>query len=99
MSSGHGGVMVQAVQARPSWLRANAKAVVLLAIVGALMVAFRKPLADYAWCWDFNEFYIAGQMIRHGDTSRFYDFSAQAEYQAKYVGQPEVPGMPDLPGM
>ncbi|MBZ5616963.1 MAG: DUF2029 domain-containing protein, partial [Acidobacteriia bacterium] len=47
--------------------------------------------------WDFQQFYIAAQMLKHGDASRLYDFRAQVEYQARYVDATRIETAPDYP--
>lgn len=46
---------------------------------------------------DFQEFYIAAQMIRHGDATRLYDFAAQAAYETKYVDPARSVAVPSNP--
>lgn len=97
MFSGPDADKIQQAPGRVSATRANLAAVVVLAVLGSLIVTFRKPLADYAHCWDFNEFYIAGQIIRNGATAEFYDFAAQARFQVQYVGPTAIADMPEEP--
>jgi multidrug transporter EmrE-like cation transporter len=47
--------------------------------------------------WDFQMFYMAAQMIRHGEAAKLYDFSTQAASQMRYVDPTRLVKSPDLP--
>lgn len=63
--------------------RSRLSTYLLLLITGATLIAvridLRRPVVD------FEEFYVAAQMIRHGDAAKLYDFPTQATYETKYV--------------
>ena len=47
--------------------------------------------------WDFQEFYIVAQMIRHHEAGKLYDFATQAAYQMRYIDPSRAVDEPDLP--
>ncbi len=65
----------------------------LLTIVFAVKHLGEPP--DFPW--DFQEFYIAGQMVRHGQSARLYDLATQAAFQTQYVDRSRPVIDPDAP--
>ena len=68
-----------------------------LAATVAIFVGAHFALEDPATRWDFQQFYIAAQMERHGDGNQLYNFAAQAAYQQKYVDRSRHVLEPDYP--
>lgn len=53
----------------------------IVLIFARLHFAIESPVQR----WDFQQFYVAAQMLRHGDAASLYNFSTQAAYQTQYV--------------
>jgi hypothetical protein len=47
--------------------------------------------------WDFQGFYVAAEMVAHGEAANLYDLAKQAEYQTRFVDPARTVTAPDLP--
>ena len=68
-----------------------------LALLTALFTVKHVAAETPTFRWDFQVFYVAAQMIRHGEASKLYDFPAEAAFQNRYVDTTRVVDTPDLP--
>jgi Glycosyltransferase family 87 len=72
-------------------------ALFFLAGAAALVMHFHIKLEGPTVRWDFQQFYTVAHMIADGQGSRIYDFSAQAEFQMRYVDASRTVDFPDWP--
>ncbi len=76
-------------------LRDRLVAYLLLVVTAAtLMVARAKQHSPIV---DFQQFYLAAQMVRHGDAAKLYDFNAQAAYETHYANPARPVTVPSNP--
>ncbi|MGI9101702.1 MAG: glycosyltransferase family 87 protein [Terriglobales bacterium] len=68
-----------------------------LAALAATIVVWHHRAETPNARWDFQEFYMAAQIVRHGEAHRLYDFATQAAFQARYVAPTHFERAPDLP--
>jgi alpha-1,2-mannosyltransferase len=92
--------MQTAYAAAPQSIRSRENRVALTVFLILLTIVFTVKHSDAespTYRWDFQQFYIVAQMIRHGAASKLYDFSSQAAFQTSYIDRTRSTDTPDLP--